>query len=228
MEDLTIGAARVREYLRDGRLLRNAWTDTDTEGRKRACLLAAFVPACGSAQSADVCPADLIWPWLAHLTPWIDDAPSEAAWPGFVERYAAVVPRLAGLPDGTSRRCEYAVRALIVREARSHTTDARSVASCDTVIALCDRVAARDEPSDAEWCDAVGAAASSQAAAAAAAKVADDAAAASWASYAAAAAKVADDAAAAAAWDAAEAAASDRMVDGILSVLESATKGGAL
>jgi hypothetical protein len=164
---------------------------------------------------------------------WIDDAPSEAAWPGYVERYAAVLPRLASLPESASRTCEYAVRALILREACGHTQDARAVAVCEAVIALCDRVVAGDEPRADEWSMVRSAA---RAAEASAAKRAERAVALAleetlWAASAAAAS------AASAAWSVTQEwatseeaawAASDRIVDGILRVLESATKGGAL
>jgi membrane protein involved in colicin uptake len=161
-------------------------------------------------------------PWLAHLTPWIDDDGTAAAWPGFVGRYVAVL-RSWNLDAAQSQRCDYLCRALIVREARNHTTAAVAIAACDTVIALCDRAAAGSLPPAQEWAAAARDAANAAWDAAWAA-----ASAAAWAAEAAAEAGAASDAASDAAWDAARAAgsaaaraaASDRMIDGILTVLE--------
>jgi len=243
---------RLETYQREGRLIRNAWTGTDEQCRATACLLAALVPDCGVAGDAGVCPASVLPPWLAHLTPWIDDAGTVEAWPGVVTRYVAIL-RAWNLDDAQSARCDYLCRALIVREARSHTTDARTVAACDTVIGLCDRAAAGDNPTsqewaaaraaaraaasyaarDAAWAATAGAGFAAKAARAAARDAAGDAA---WAAGAAgAAARAAAWAAGAAAWaagaaaraaagDAARAAAgdaaADRMIDGILTMLE--------
>jgi len=209
---------RLETYQREGRLIRNAWIGTDEQGRETACLLAALVPGCGVAGTAGVCPADVLPPWLAHLTPWIDDAGTAEAWPGVVARYVAIL-RSWNLDDAQSARCDYLCRALIVREARSHTTDARTVAACDTVIALCDRAATGDAPTVQEW----------DAAARAGAWAAT-----AGAGFAAKAARAATVEAAWAAWDgawcaatagatselAAAWAAADRMIDGILTVLE--------
>lgn len=75
--------------LERGTLLRQEWGD----GFERACLLAAIVPETAVAARASVCPADVMPPWLAHLTPWMDDSGSLSAWPGMVRRYAAVAAR---------------------------------------------------------------------------------------------------------------------------------------
>jgi len=85
-------AARLRQYIDEDRLLRHAWTD-DSGGRHRACLLAALAPECGEVESADTCPADVMPPWMAYLTPEIDDWGSEEVWPAMVRRYAACAAR---------------------------------------------------------------------------------------------------------------------------------------
>jgi len=229
---------RLEIYHQQGRLIRRAWTSTDAQGRETACLLAALVPECGVMESADSCPASVLPPWLANLTPWLDDAGTAAAWPGFVARYVAVL-RSWNLDAAQSQRCDYLCRALIVREARSRTLDPQCIAACDTVIALCDRAAAGSSHTAEEWaaaCAAAWAAARAAAcdatrdAARAAARAAAWAAAraAAWAAEAAAAWDAACDATRDAAWAAeadvaraaASAAASDRMIDGILAVLE--------
>jgi len=226
---------RLETYRREGRLIRDAWTGTDAQGRETACLLAALVPECGARQDAFACPADVMPPWLAHLTPWIDDAGTVDAWPGHITRFVAIL-RAWNLTEAQSQRCDYLCRALIVREARSHTTDTRAIAACDAVIALCDRAAAGSSPPaeerDAAMSAAMSAAAYAAASAAARAAAWDAASAAARAAARAsagtaamsaamsAAGAAASAAASAAEAEAARAAASDRMIDGILTVLE--------
>ena len=94
---------RLETYHREGRLIRHAWTGTDDQGREAACLLAALVPECGAKESSSVCPASVLPPWLAHLTPWIDDAGTAEAWPGVVTRYVAIL-RAWNLTDAQSNR----------------------------------------------------------------------------------------------------------------------------
>jgi len=210
---------RLEIYHQQGRLIRHAWTGTDAQGRETACLLAALVPECGVMESADSCPASVLPPWLANLTPWLDDAGTAAAWPGFVARYVAVL-RSWNLDAAQSQRCDYLCRALIVREARSHTLDPQCTTACDTVIALCDRAAAGSSHTAEEWAAARDAATttilSARWSGAAAAAIAAGASA----------AREAAAMAAGAAATAAEAtadhapAACDRMIDGILTVLE--------
>jgi hypothetical protein len=145
--DPTIITARLDA----GTLTRRAWRDTDADGRERACLLAALAPECGYQESADVCPADVMPAWLAELTPWIDDAGSDAAWPGVVRRYAAVAARWHRLDAETWRRLDYRVRALAVREAMRHTDHVDMLAACERVASLCERAAAGGEVGSKEW-----------------------------------------------------------------------------
>jgi hypothetical protein len=140
-------AARLDQYIAEDRLIRGKWMD----GKTRACLLATLAPECGEAQSAAVCPAEIMPAWLAHLTPWLDDAGSEAAWPAMVRRYAALAHRWHVLTPEAWRRLDYAARAICVREAVTHTTDAQAIAACETVLALCDRAAGGDLVTEAEW-----------------------------------------------------------------------------
>lgn len=203
----------LRRVHAEGRLLRGAWTRTDEHGRHLACLLVALAPEC-SAGDADACPAWLMPPWLAHLLPWLDDAGSEAAWPGQMARLIAVLPallrRLAADPEA-ARRLDYAVRAIAVREAMRHTRDAAAIAACETVAALCETMASGGAVTEAQWA------------------VAAETAARAWAR----AAKAAETAAAAAVWAAARAAvraagaAADRMIGAILSAFERAVGGAS-
>jgi hypothetical protein len=119
----------------EGTLIRNDWIGTDDDGRETACLLAAVAPECGQARSAGSCPANVMPSWLAHLTPWIDDAGSEAEWPRVVRRFAATAKNWPHLTE----RHEYAVRALCVREAMRHANSADALKACERVATLCER-----------------------------------------------------------------------------------------
>jgi hypothetical protein len=142
---------RLDLYIAEGRLLRYTWAATGKDGRERAGLIVALWPECGVQQKASVCPAGLLPPWLAHLAPWIDDAPSEEAWPLLMPRAARAFRQLHRLDAAALRRCEYRHLATCVREAASHTSMATALAVCDRVASLCDRVVDGDEPTKPEW-----------------------------------------------------------------------------
>jgi hypothetical protein len=192
--------------LREGRLIRGAWT----EGHDRACLLAALSPEAGAAESASACPAEVMPAWLAHLTPWLDDAPSAEAWPSIVARYAALARRWHVLDDEGWERVRIAALVVIVTEARAHVAPehASVLAAIDGVLGWLRLGAAKSErEAAARAADAASAAA---ARAARAAWAADAAAAASAdAAWAAARAAASAAARAEAAWAAARAAAAD-------------------
>jgi hypothetical protein len=147
-------ADRLDRYIAEDRLIRGKWLDY----KGRACLLVALAPECGTAHTPAVCPASVIPPWLAYLTPWLDDAGSLAAWPAMVRRYARLAHRWHVLTPETWRRLDYAARAICVREAVRHTTNAQSIEACETVIALCDRAASGDQPVAEAWAAAAAAA----------------------------------------------------------------------
>lgn len=91
---------RLDAAIRDGRLIRNAWT----VGENRVCLLAALSPECAVTERSTDCPAEVAPRWLAELTPWIDDNGSDRAWPAMVRRYAAVARRWHALtPEAWER-----------------------------------------------------------------------------------------------------------------------------
>ena len=207
---------RLDLYIAEGRLLRYTWAATGKDGRERAGLIVALWPECGVQQKASVCPAGLLPPWLAHLAPWIDDAPSEEAWPLLMPRAARAFRQLHRLDAAALRRCEYRHLATCVREAASHTSMATALAVCDRVASLCDRVVDGDEPTKPEWAaEAEWAARAAEAAEWAEAAAARAAAAAEWA------AEAAEWAAAAArAAEAAEWAAADRIVEALLASIE--------
>jgi hypothetical protein len=174
---------RLQTLRREHRLIRNKWNDKDADGRELACLLVALSPECGKAEDPSACPASVIARWFAHLTPWLDDAGTQAAWEGMVTRYVAIVARWHELTPERDRCLEYAVRALCVREAMRHTSDASVLAVCERVATLCEGVAAGgaiDAPAFA-----AAAARASWAAVAAEAAVAAAAAAAAWVAWAA-------------------------------------------
>ena len=206
MLDLT----RFDEFYTQGRITRLEWTGTDTQGRKTACLLAAIFPEVAKKKSADACPAGAMWPWLAHLTPWIDDAGSDEKWPEVIKRYAAILHKLHLLDDAAGERLEAKAKIAALDEAVKHFDAGKypDVAAAITgVRALLVRQSQNDKPSRDEFKAA-------QAAAEAVAVAASPARAAAWA-----AARAARAAARAAAW-AAVAGGADRIIDAILSNFE--------
>jgi hypothetical protein len=223
---------RLDRMIRENRVSRGEWT----EGHDRACLLAALSPEAGAAQSAAACPAELMPPWLAYLTPWLDDAPSEHAWPHIVRRYASLARRWHVLDGRAWDRARIGALLAIVEEARTHASDdAVALAAIDGVIAWLRRGAPESERRGVEDAAAAAAASSTPAAyaayaarAAAAARAdaasaravaADAAYAARAAARAAASASASARAARAAEWEAAEDA-SDRMASGVLDAIE--------
>jgi hypothetical protein len=133
---------RLQTLRREHRLIRREWVGKDADGRELACLLVALSPEAGNARDAGACPASVLSPWFAYLTPWIDDAGSKRAWEAMVARYVAIVERWHTLTPERDRCLEYAVRALAVREAMRHTSDASVLAVCERVATLCEGVAA--------------------------------------------------------------------------------------
>ena len=189
--------SNLQTLIEENRIIRGKWRGYDAQGRETACLLAAMSPAV--VDDASQCPADVMPPWLAYLTPWLDDAGTIEHWPEVVRAYADVAARWHVLDAAAWHRLDYGCRVIAVREAATHTTAAAALAACATVIALCERVIAGDEPTESEW------EAAWDAAAAAAAWAAEAAEAAAWAAASMAAA-------------AAEAAA-DRMIDAMLAAI---------
>lgn len=123
---------RLDAMIRENRIIRCAWTERD-----RACLLAALSPEAGQAQSASACPAEIMPEWLAYLTPWLDDAPSEEAWPALVRRYAALARRWHALDADGWERARIGVLIAIVTEARSYcpSNEAVTLTAIDEVLA---------------------------------------------------------------------------------------------
>ena len=134
---------RLDAMIASGSIIRGAWTD----GHERACLLAALSPEAGVAESATACPAEVMPPWMAHLTVWIDDNPSEGAWPALVGRYAALARRWHALDDAGWERARIGVMIAIVTEARMHVAPKYAEASVavNGVLAWLERGASKDE-----------------------------------------------------------------------------------
>jgi hypothetical protein len=80
----------------------------------------------------------------------MDDNVSDAYRPVLWREYARVVRRSAVLTADDWRRLDYAARAIAVRDARSYASGPDTLAAIDGVLALLDRGAAGDWPSDAE------------------------------------------------------------------------------
>lgn len=164
-ETMQTRCSRLDLYIAHGRLIRDKWRDTDARGRELACLLVALVPEVMDEDHGDPdrCPADVMPTWLAHMTPNIDDAVSDTAWPNVIRRYAELAHRWHVLDPAGWRRAEYRVREACVREAMRHTQKTKTPAVCEVVAQLCARVVADDEPSETAWAEARTAAASASA-----------------------------------------------------------------
>ena len=142
----------ILSYLESGRLLRRKWAEgpRGPDGYERACLLVALAPECAEDEDVSACTADVMPAWLAHLTPWMDDAGTEAAWPAMVRRYADLAGRWHVLDDAAWRRALLASLLAIVTEARSHATGDEASA-CDTVIGLLREQAPAGDARWAAW-----------------------------------------------------------------------------
>jgi len=152
-------ADRLDLFIAEGRLIRKKWHSTATDGRELACLLYALAPEVGDGK-IDACPATLMPPWLAHLTPWIDDAGSADHWPVVIRRYAGLVRRWSVLTDADWHRLDYQCRIIALGEARAQVTiDKWGVtAALDAVVVLLRREVAGDAPTQIEWAAATRAA----------------------------------------------------------------------
>lgn len=148
----------LEQVYREGRLIRGAWSGTDAEGRQRLCLLTAL--ADDPRVRPETCPTDKCPPWLANLLPWIDDAPSAAAWHEIIEECVEQAPYWGRMTAAQSRYLDLYCRRVAVVEAREHcpTEEAATLAAIDRVLALLDRALAGDEPTCDEWAAALAAA----------------------------------------------------------------------
>lgn len=148
----------LRTVYEQGRLIRGAWSGTDAEGRQRLCLLTAL--ADDPRVRPETCPTDKCPPWLANLLPWIDDAPSAAAWHEIIEECVEQAPYWGRMTAAQSRYLDLYCRRVAVVEAREHcpTEEAATLAAIDRVLALLDRALAGDEPTCDEWAAALAAA----------------------------------------------------------------------
>lgn len=149
---------RLHTFIAEDRLIRKTWTG-EKDGWETACLLAALSPEVGEARDISACPADVMPLWFAHLVPWMDDEGSLAAWPGMVRRFADLASRWHALNEDQWTRLDYRVRSICVREARSHTDHAETLAVIDQVLVLLDRVASGDVVKKEEWAEGRAAAA---------------------------------------------------------------------
>lgn len=147
-----IDTTRLDTMISDGRLIRCAWTGHDAEGRETACLLAALSPDVARDLSPGACSSTIMPPWMAYLTPWINDAPSATAWPGIVRRYADLARRWHVLNEAGWHRTYHDICDIIVREAMRHADN-------NGVLGLCERRVTGDWPNAEEWAEVATAAA---------------------------------------------------------------------
>jgi hypothetical protein len=209
-------ADNIISYLRDGRLVQNAWTRED-QGHHVACLLGAA----GNYQSTQDCPATLMPRWLAECTVTLyDGLPQEDANGDLVRRYADMMRRWHVL---TPDRWDNVHRAFLVRcidqAVESVPAFAKTQSYWPAVSAACEQsktaiTSKREGAAKSAALSAASAAESAESAAWSAALSAESAASAAWraarsaASAAESAALSAESAALSAAWSAARSAAS--------------------
>ena len=168
-------ALRLDSFIADGRLIRRNWTGTDAAGRETACLLAALSPEVAKEHDPAACPANIMPSWLAHLTPWIDDRGSLAAWPEMVRRYASLAHRWHVLSPSAWNRLDYRFRIAALDEASEHYDHKaypRVAAVVARVRALCTRAADGDMPGKRHWAETARAAEAAETVAVAARAVA--------------------------------------------------------
>jgi hypothetical protein len=151
-EPIGAPAARFELLRREGRLIRLSWTGTDTRGRETACWLAALAPEVGRAMTPAACPADIMPRWLAHLTVWLDDAPSDEAWPGLAARFGGLAGRWRVLAEDDWRRLDYTARRISVEAA--HPFAGAAADAVAVVLALLRRAEAGEAVTAAEWNEA--------------------------------------------------------------------------
>ena len=89
--------------------------------------------------------------WLAHLTPWIDDAGTEEHWPEVVKRYADLQERWHVLSGEDWKWLEYRVKQIALREAMTHTDDAEVLKACTNIDAVLCRALEGKEVTQDEW-----------------------------------------------------------------------------
>jgi hypothetical protein len=77
----------------EGRIVRQVWTATDSQGRNMACLLAAMSPHVLKFRTASACPSDIMPSWLALVTVQFDDCGSMDMWDGVIRKYANLAGR---------------------------------------------------------------------------------------------------------------------------------------
>lgn len=105
---------KLRAAIARDEVVRHKWA-AEKDGRVLGCLLATMAPECGVHQRPGVCPAYLMPAWLAHLTPWFDDAGSYGKWRDDLATYADLLGRSERMTDDDWRALE---RAMCVKLGR--------------------------------------------------------------------------------------------------------------
>jgi hypothetical protein len=138
---------RLDEFIAGNRLVRKSWGD----GEDRACLLLALAPEIGTEGVRDRCPASVLPPWFARITPSMDDCGTKDAWPTMIRRYSRVVRRGATtLDDAGWRRVLARTMIAILEEAATFDPSG----PCVRVSVLWSSVLTGEEPLKEEWVEA--------------------------------------------------------------------------
>lgn len=142
MMDMNTRVERLRMMVREGRIIRDTWSNDDG-----MCLLAAISPEVARAQCERACPSSVMPLWLAYLTPDMNDFSSIEAWANIVQRYADLAARWHVLSPEAWERARVRALLSIVQEARSHVSEneTQAIVAIDAVIAWLEAGAPEDE-----------------------------------------------------------------------------------
>jgi len=155
--DLAAAVRRLDRAIAADTMIRGEWTRTE-KGRKRACLLAALVPACGVERTAAACPASVLPPWFAECVPWIDESGTVAAWPEMVRTFADLLRDSVGATRELWVRLNLHWRRAAIAEAMAHTENLSVLGICAEVAAMLDAELAGESINSHAWEDVRGAA----------------------------------------------------------------------
>src|SRR5215469_10184149 len=140
-------AERLNQYIAEDRIIRGTWTGRDIMGRETACLLAAFAEGMDSPEK---CPATIMPPWLAYLTPSFDDHGSIEKWPNMIRRYGALALKWHRLGDDAWNRCLAKTMIAVLEIARPYDRSR----SCELVIELWKREYNGNFVQQSDWAEA--------------------------------------------------------------------------
>ena len=138
--------SRYDAMLAEGRIVRQSWHSSDSEGRELACALGVLGP---SVDSPSKCPSSVMPAWLAQCVPALfDGQPADKAFAWGAAFYGELARLDGAVPFTVFHRW---MAESVLRIARRSTDHPPSLAAIDAVIALHGRAAVGDAASEKEW-----------------------------------------------------------------------------